>query len=731
MDDTMIKVVITYVKVKEEEGNIIEYTTSIPKPVLSIIKDKKFFIDCLTQYDLPFHLDSAHADDYNFFRKSKKSKKYIPLETLPDFKCLLRSLDVKSHIRLTINDHTPSATNSTVAEPKQAEMGSKAADKEPEDKMPAADDSTINLTSLAEMLTDAAREKFKEVLCEITNDLVESFKTKPNESNYESTRTPGKTGTHSVSHKNVSCDNCTPDQFVPIKGLRYKCLVCKDYDLCEKCEYGFNEHEIITERHSFTHPTIKIQDSDSISIDEGVLTQLLSKSEVSNTTAVHYNVSCDSCNDDKPIVGNRYKCDQCANFDLCQKCHDDVKFNQKTVLCHNEAHSMTKMQNPRCYKNSHASRNCDDVYLDINMNGVSSDLSSKLRAMLSGGMPNFVSKFEKSFNDAQRYETLLGMVKCVEGDEDLKFGIIKSLLEKTELNVFDMADISDENNQSVNPPEYEEKKELDKPQVIESLVSPVELTEGELDCEAEAEAFIDSRRCDSILVNLSLKSNGMAQITVFNNTDNLINCSDLTLEIVNFLGHSVCKVIVHKRHGIESLKTAKFNIALNAAHLKHPFKLIFDNTDFKAVADLSLKNLASPFKVEKALKEESGVTPEEVAAPKEVKEDKGTQTEQTHVPQPSEEEDKVKLNVDTESETELNTESDTDLDQINSIGSTSSMVLPSLPKETSSSIYIDAESETDHGNDEREQEMSIDVSGDECELGSDYEILTPTTSNYN
>ncbi|KAK0412823.1 hypothetical protein QR680_006432 [Steinernema hermaphroditum] len=43
-----------------------------------------------------------------------------------------------------------------------------------------------------------------------------------------------------VTHHFVYCDNCYPgDNFSsnkPIQGIRYKCAVCPDFDLCEKCE---------------------------------------------------------------------------------------------------------------------------------------------------------------------------------------------------------------------------------------------------------------------------------------------------------------------------------------------------------------------------------------------------------------------------------------------------------------------------------------------------------------
>jgi hypothetical protein len=47
---------------------------------------------------------------------------------------------------------------------------------------------------------------------------------------------------------------------------------------------------------------------------------LLNKEDVKKET-VHKGVTCDGCNVG-PIVGNRYKCTVCFNFDLCQNCED-------------------------------------------------------------------------------------------------------------------------------------------------------------------------------------------------------------------------------------------------------------------------------------------------------------------------------------------------------------------------------------------------------------------------
>lgn len=53
-----------------------------------------------------------------------------------------------------------------------------------------------------------------------------------------------------ITHQNVTCDGCNTH---PITGIRYKCAVCDDYDLCEDCE----ERGVHTREN---HPLLKIRD---------------------------------------------------------------------------------------------------------------------------------------------------------------------------------------------------------------------------------------------------------------------------------------------------------------------------------------------------------------------------------------------------------------------------------------------------------------------------------------
>jgi len=102
---------------------------------------------------------------------------------------------------------------------------------------------------------------------------------------------PSNADVTSALHDGVSCDVC---RMFPIRGMRYKCCVCPNFDLCEKCESS--------NTHNPNHPMLKIRPP---------------VPDVQNE--FHEGVACDECNQ-QPIKGIRYKCSVCANYDLCSTC---------------------------------------------------------------------------------------------------------------------------------------------------------------------------------------------------------------------------------------------------------------------------------------------------------------------------------------------------------------------------------------------------------------------------
>jgi hypothetical protein len=114
------------------------------------------------------------------------------------------------------------------------------------------------------------------------------------------------------AHVNIICDGCG---VTPIKGMRFKCTVCPDFDLCGECESK--------QIHPADHALLKFR------CPEGSC----AKPEV-----VHVGVSCDGCGQ-APIKGDRFKCSVCPDYDLCSSC--------ETAQKHPDDHPMIKIRVPK------------------------------------------------------------------------------------------------------------------------------------------------------------------------------------------------------------------------------------------------------------------------------------------------------------------------------------------------------------------------------------------------
>ncbi|CAB4421210.1 unnamed protein product [Rhizophagus irregularis] len=102
----------------------------------------------------------------------------------------------------------------------------------------------------------------------------------------------------SILHYGISCDCCN----YTVRGMRWKCTSCLNYDLCQVCK---------TKSHIHHHP------------DDHVF-ELVPHSRTSDRApqfAVHDGIVCKCCNE--TIHGMRWKCTFCNNYDLCQDCKSE------------------------------------------------------------------------------------------------------------------------------------------------------------------------------------------------------------------------------------------------------------------------------------------------------------------------------------------------------------------------------------------------------------------------
>ncbi|KAF9579990.1 hypothetical protein BGW38_003533 [Lunasporangiospora selenospora] len=132
--------------------------------------------------------------------------------------------------------------------------------------------------------------------------------------NNGSTRSSESNGNNRPAKHMAICDIC---QYT-IYGVRHKCLQCYDYDVCQSClpmtnVQHFEDHDF----HAIEYP--------------GQMKTLVDPTP-------HDGIVCDGCN--KDIYGIRYKCGNCADFDLCGNCET------VSPRIHNPEHVFIKIRKP-------------------------------------------------------------------------------------------------------------------------------------------------------------------------------------------------------------------------------------------------------------------------------------------------------------------------------------------------------------------------------------------------
>jgi hypothetical protein len=144
---------------------------------------------------------------------------------------------------------------------------------------------------------------------------------------------------HEVRHWSVFCDGCNQS---PIIGERFKCAVCPDFDLCSNCH---NSEDLLKKHgeHAFTK------------IERPMMMHGGRCGQRGWGRFRHWGISCDGCNM-KNFLGERYKCNECANFDFCGTCYNSEK------LAQHGNHKFTKIEKPtRSHRDYHFKRNRDAI----------------------------------------------------------------------------------------------------------------------------------------------------------------------------------------------------------------------------------------------------------------------------------------------------------------------------------------------------------------------------------
>ncbi|OBZ79832.1 ZZ-type zinc finger-containing protein P35G2.11c [Grifola frondosa] len=120
-----------------------------------------------------------------------------------------------------------------------------------------------------------------------------------------------------VVHEGITCDACKQRD---IKGVRFKCMQCFDYDLCGACMSSPSVRELHDTRHTFF--PIDVPDRLSTFFRVKDLQE-----------PMHFGITCDAC-DQHNIRGVRHKCLECADYDLCSSCMNSPAQRSKHDASH-------------------------------------------------------------------------------------------------------------------------------------------------------------------------------------------------------------------------------------------------------------------------------------------------------------------------------------------------------------------------------------------------------------
>ncbi|CCO29832.1 putative protein C6orf106 homolog [Rhizoctonia solani AG-1 IB] len=134
-----------------------------------------------------------------------------------------------------------------------------------------------------------------------------------------------KSSPHPLAVHAAECDACDET----IVGVRHKCVVCHDFDLCDAC-YKVNAEPM---DHKSEHDMLHLERPQRIvthvvAPEHNSTTVPVASSSTSTATpnALH-NAWCDACSE--RIRGVRHKCLDCADFDFCSACVGTDHFNGK------------------------------------------------------------------------------------------------------------------------------------------------------------------------------------------------------------------------------------------------------------------------------------------------------------------------------------------------------------------------------------------------------------------
>ncbi|KAK8854817.1 hypothetical protein IAR55_003556 [Kwoniella newhampshirensis] len=134
------------------------------------------------------------------------------------------------------------------------------------------------------------------------------IQTRPAEEEQKVNAPSSQLGKGGFRHRRIWCDGCEEG----IRGVRYKCEQCPDYDLCGSCLPLLHTSDLHPSNHTF-----------KAMLHRELEERIKLTAEGTNEEEVRHPATCDLCS--LAITGVRWKCLNCPDWDSCGSCAATVK----------------------------------------------------------------------------------------------------------------------------------------------------------------------------------------------------------------------------------------------------------------------------------------------------------------------------------------------------------------------------------------------------------------------
>ncbi|KAL6452743.1 hypothetical protein SBY92_000083 [Candida maltosa Xu316] len=584
-----ITVKLTITKTNTPDLVSTDQTIYVKRDEFTKIKSKERLVEFLAQ-KLPVCF--AGKEQYlNFTRKSKKHKDFIPLVSEEDFKSLARSLKVKNHVKLNVSDSSP------ISDEKSEYFGNPFKRRK---SIP------IDLAALGDALIEVAVEFFSN--------------SKPQDDDNEQGLDV---------HQNICCDVCHPHDFVPLKGVRYNCLVCSNFDLCSSCEAKQHLQKSNFGSHCYWHPMAKITYPSSSSFartDNFGFTQPRPDDIIYDIPLKNCNVETraklESLLESKGFEGfvgdvERYISDSEKYSNLCSllDLDEDDEHVQYLILMSIVEHSLEEMkkeseleQSPEEVEQKQEQEEEDqqtlvDGEIIVRPKKVG-EMSRIISLQLINGTDRTIQggelKFE--FSSATQKETVV-----VKNASDIKPGRIRyynlgKLAEDFDrVNGMKLTIVGP--NATLSGDYNSNTDSILKAKISDNGVEDISSSESPsiINIEKDEPSL---NATDEVFVTLVPKSGSLSQLIISNKSSKTIDCTNLKVEVINCFNQPVSSVTLHRKNGILPGKVGKFNFTLVSTHTKYPFELLIENDYNVARCSMSQHNLSGKLVFEETIAKE-------------------------------------------------------------------------------------------------------------------------------